>query len=229
MHDVHRDSIIHKKQGIKKADPESPGDRPQPHAQDHNEKHNHMEGGTRDHNSHKQHDGHDIPHGHDHKHEENKYEDHDSDLHIPGADHSHHDNFEDHAMTHMHEHAHSFYHRHHHTHHPEHTSLIHRILLDQLRDWFAVGLMGILIFAGYYKLAPGHLSDGMIICAAVIGIFPMFKNGIFDCVFKKKMSFELLLGIFLIIGLLKGYFLETALISVFLLVGSFFRLNFSWK
>ena len=47
---------------------------------------------------------------------------------------------------------------------------------DPARDWFGAGLMALLIAAGYYKWVPGHLSEGMIVCAAVIGIFPIVKN-----------------------------------------------------
>jgi len=100
---------------------------------------------------------------------------------------------------------------------------------DPVRDWFGAFLMGLLIVAGYFKWLPGYLSEGMLVCAAVIGLFPIVKNGLFDSIYKRKICFELLVGILLLAGLFMGRFLEVALISLFLLVGSFMRLNFSWK
>lgn len=89
--------------------------------------------------------------------------------------------------------------------------------------------MGVLIAAGYLKWLPGHLSDGMLVCAAVIGIFPVLKNALFESIYKRTLRFELLIGILLLAGLFMGRFLEVALISLVLLIGSFMRLNFSWK
>ena len=90
-------------------------------------------------------------------------------------------------------------------------------------------MMGFLILAGYLKWLPGHLSDGMIVCAAVIGTFPILKNALFDCIAARKITIELFLGIILVIGLFAGVFLPVALTSFFLLLGSFMRLNFSWR
>ena len=89
--------------------------------------------------------------------------------------------------------------------------------------------MGLLIVTGYFKWLPGHLSDGMLVCAAAIGLFPIVKNGLFDSLYKRTIRFELLVGILLLAVLFMGKFLEVALIALLLLMGSFMRLNFSWK
>ena len=75
----------------------------------------------------------------------------------------------------------------------------------------------------------GYLSDGMLVCAAVIGIFPLLKNALFDALYARKFRFALPVGILLLAGLFMGRFLEVSLIALLLLVGSFMRLNFSWK
>jgi cation transport ATPase len=106
---------------------------------------------------------------------------------------------------------------------------VHKVFNDPVRDWFAAFLMGLLIVAGYLKWLPGQLSDGMLVCAAVIGLFPIVKNGLFDSIYKRTLRFELLVGILLLAGLFMGKFLEVALITLLLLIGSFMRLNFSWK
>jgi len=100
---------------------------------------------------------------------------------------------------------------------------------DPLRDWFGAFLMGLLILAGYFKWLPGYLSDGMLVCAAVIGLFPIIKNALFESIYKRTLRFELLVGVLLLAGLFTGRFLEVALITLLLLMGSFMRLNFSWK
>lgn len=243
MHDVHRDSILYKDRGkkIKKQDHlhSHEGGSQQQHSDD--RQHNHGEqspggqgSGTQAHGRHDHpHDhGHDHDHrdpgsgGHDHQHAPAAYDEHDHDLHIHHHDHQ---EFQDRAITHLHEHGHNFFHSHHHNHDPEHTTLTHKLFKDPVRDWFAAFLMGLLILAGYLQWLPGHLSDGMLICAAVIGIFPVLKNAIFDCLARRALSFELLAGILLVAGLLWGKFLAAALISLFLLIGSFMRLNFSWR
>jgi len=243
MHDVHRDSLIYKRKNKKKAigrDPdhghaEAHGHDTHDHAHDdehhhdpdhgHGEEHSH---GAHDHHHEHGHD-HAIPHGHDHDHDEEVYTDHESDPHGHSHEHHGHEQFEDRAYNHMHEHGHFFYHRHHHTHHPEHTGVIHKIFKDPVRDWFGAALMGLLIVAGYLRWLPGHLSEGMIVCAAVIGIFPILKNALFECISRRRPSLELLLGALLVAGLFTGMFLETALVALFLLLGSFMKLNFGWR
>ena len=89
--------------------------------------------------------------------------------------------------------------------------------------------MVLLIIAGYFKWIPGHLSNGLLICAAVIGIFPIFKNALFDTIASRRPNLELLLGIALIAGLAMGWYLETSVIALCILLGSFLHLNFSWK
>ena len=236
MHDVHRDSLI---AGGKKRKVEKSG-----HAHSHDDNHgrsqgkenhdvHHHEGHAHDMHDHSHghaHDDHESPHGHDHEHGEGAYEEHDQDLHIHEHDHGHkHGGGEDRAFAHMHEHGHDFFHAHHHTHHPEHTGVVHKIFNDPVRDWFGAALMGILIVVGYLKWLPGHLSDGMVVCAAVMGIFPLLKNALFSAFAKRELRFELVLGILLLGGLLWGEFIKVALISLVLLLGSFLRLNFSWK
>ncbi len=238
MHDVHRDSLIAKgkKRKVKKPDHAHSHDE---HADSHGDDHGHAHG-EKDHGVHSQtghsHDDdthhhdhendHSDPHGHDHDHDDSAYEEHDHDTHVHDHEQK---SFEDRAFAHVHEHGHNFYHAHHHTHNPEHVSITHKIFRDPVRDWFGAALMGLLIVVGYLKLLPGHLSDGMLVCAAVIGIFPALKNALFDCIYKREFRFELLVGVLLLVGLFLGRFLEVALISLLLLIGSFMRLNFSWK
>ena len=207
MHDVHKDSIIvkGKKQTITGT------------GHDHSKVLNH----THDHP---------VSHGHDHEHGEEVYNGHDYDLHV----HKHNSNNRngvafDRAFAHIHEHGHDFFHSHYHTHHPEHAGIMHKIFGDPRRDWFAVVLMVLLIVIGYFKWLPGHLSDGMLLCAAIIGIFPVLKNGVFGCIYRRTFRFELLVGFLLLIGLFMGEFLVVDLITLLLLLGSFLRLNFSWK
>ena len=236
MHDVHRDSLIAKgkKRKVKKSeqahahDEHAHGD---DHGHDHGEKdhgdHSH-DAHSHDHNHDGDHDDHAAPHGHSHDHDEDAYDVHDHDLHThdhgPEGKHT-----EGRAIAHLHEHGHDFFHAHHHTHHPEHAGVIHKVFGDPVRDWFGVFLMGLLIVAGYLQWLPGHLSDGMLVCASVMGLFPIMKNGLFDSIYKRTLRFELLLGILLLAGLFMGRFLEVALITLLLLMGSFMRLNFSWK
>jgi cation transport ATPase len=167
--------------------------------------------------------------GHQHRHDEDAYEDHEEDLHVHKHGSEKHRRVIDRAWNHQHEHAHSFYHVHHHTHEPEHTTLVHKIFKDPVRDWFAVFLMALLILTGIMQWLPGHLSSGMLVCAAIIGIFPLLKNAIFDTIAARRPNLELVLGILLVIGLVMGRFLETACVALFLLIGSFLKLNFSWR
>ena len=242
MHDVHRDSLIAKgkKRKVKKTDHAHSHDE---HADSHGDDHGHTHGDDHDHAHEKKdhdvqghsghshdhdapHHDHEEPHGHEHDHDEDAYEEHDHDLHTHGHERTH---SEDRAFAHIHEHGHDFFHAHHHSHHPEHAGIVHKVFGDPVRDWFGVFLMGILIIVGYLKWVPGPLSDGMLVCAAVIGIFPLLKKALFDCVYNRKFRFELLVGIVLVAGLFWGKFLEVALIVLLFLIGSFMRLNFSWK
>lgn len=208
MHDIHKDSLIYKKKAktTKKSD--------------------HLHSHDNDPNVNKHPHDHSTPHGHKHDHDDSAYEEHDHDIHTHTHDHG---ECEDRAITHLHDHGHHFFHDHHHTHRPEDTSTVHMIFKDPVRDWFGVILMGLLIVVGYFEWLPGHLSTGMLVCAAVLGIFPLLKSAFFDSVAKRRVSFALILGICLLLGLLWGKFLEVALISLFLLVGSFMRLTFSWR
>lgn len=255
MHDVHRDSLIPKKKKRKKKEQHDPGENSHSHDapghdheahshdhDDHNE-HDHEEH-SHDHDEHHEHKyeehshdhhddhDHDVPHGHNHEHDEEEYEDHDHDLHV----HKHHEHddmggrdFGDRAFAHLHEHEHNFIHRHHHDHHPEHTGIIHKVFKDPVRDWFAAALILFLIYAGYNQLLPGNLSNGMLVCAAIIGIFPVIKNALLECITQRAVSLELVIGVILLIGLFSGRFLEVAVASLLMLVGSFMRVNFSWR
>ncbi len=107
--------------------------------------------------------------------------------------------------------------------------MIHKVFKDPVRDWFAALLILLLIYVGYKQLLPGNLSNGMLVCAALIGIFPMIKNALLECITRKKISLELIIGIILLIGLFSGRFLEIAVAALLMLVGSFVRVNFSWR
>jgi len=137
--------------------------------------------------------------------------------------------FGDRAFAHLHEHEHNFIHRHHHDHHPEHVGIIHKVFKDPVRDWFGAVLMLILIYVGYNRLLPGNLSDGMLVCAAIIGIFPVIKNALLECISRHRISIELILGTVLLTGLFTGRLLEVAIAALLILVGSFMRINFSWR
>lgn len=246
MHDVHRDSLIYKKE--KKPKPKSEKhDHSDDHRHDHEDKHGnldkhhhdhegkhehahgHSSGRTHEHDDDRHHDD-STPHGHVHDHGDSAYMEHERDVHLPGTAHKHkREGFEDRAYLHVHDHGHQFYHSHHHSHHPEHTTVTHKVLKDPARDWFGAGLMALLIAAGYYKWVPGYLSEGVIVCAAVIGIFPIVKNALFASIAKRRPNIELCIGSMLVIGLCLGNFLAVAFIALFLLLGSFMRLNFSWR
>ena len=212
MHDVHRDSILSngKTKKIKQNAHE----------------HDHEEHRTDDGHEQDQHHDHEPPHGHQHEHDDSEYTEHEENDHVHSHDHG---TTEDRAFTHVHDHGHNFYHGHFHSHHPEHTTAMHKIFGNPLRDWFAAGLMGVLIIIGYFQLLPGHLSDGMLVCAAVIGIFPVMKNTIFECLAQRRFDVDIVVGALLLTGLLLGRFIEVATCALLLLIGSFLRLNFSWR
>ncbi len=135
----------------------------------------------------------------------------------PGADEAHH-------------HEHEHYHHHHHHHHDSaQTSFFHRIFSDPGRDWFGLGFMVLLIAAGFFKLLPEHLSGGLLVCAAMIGIYPVWKNALFETIFKRQPTVELFASMALIVLLLAGQSLTAALCSLFMLAGSFMNLDFSWR
>jgi hypothetical protein len=237
MHDVHRDSLIHKKKRRNKKEQHDHGENSHSHddhGHEHEEhSHDHDDHSHEEHShDHDEHHDHDIPNGHDHEHDEEEYDGHDADLHT----HKHHDHevfgdrdLGDPAFAHLHEHEHTFYHRHHHNHDPEHTGLVHKVFKDPVRDWFGAVLMLILIYAGYNRLLPGNLSDGVLVCAAIIGIFPVIKNALLECISRRRISIELVIGAVLLTGLFTGRFLEVAIAALLMLVGSFMRINFSWR
>lgn len=234
MHDVHRDSLIQKKQH------RTPHTDKSRQAPEHGHKHDHYHRDENEH-GHEHGQGHDDEHGHDHEHKhaalqyprhdhshgDEAYADHHTDLHR--HEHQEHVGFEDRAYAHVHEHAHTFYHHHHHAHDPEHEGMVHRFFKDPARDWFGAALMVLLIAAGYYRWLPGDLSSGMLVCAAMIGLFPIAKNAVLDCISRRKITFELAVALVLAGGLVAGYYLEVALASLLLLAGSFMKLNFGWR
>jgi cation transport ATPase len=219
MHDVHRDSMLY--QGKSKNTKKSA------HKNDY-EKTRSSDAHEHEHEVNHEHHDHDneIPHGHQHEHDDSEYTEHEEDDHVHSHDHG---TTEDRAFTHVHDHGHNFFHGHFHSHHPKHTTAMHKIFGNPLRDWFAAGLMGVLIIIGYFQLLPGHLSDGMLVCAAVIGIFPVMKNAIFECLAQRRFDADILVGALLLTGLLLGRFIEVATCALLLLIGSFLRLNFSWR
>jgi cation transport ATPase len=229
MHDVDRNSILYR-DWDKKKDPNhthvdhgkghGPKQGSAPHDHDehvHPHDHDHRGGGSRW-----------DPADHDHFHPEAAYENHYQD----GHDHEHHD--EGHysrlrVFTHLHEHQHVFYHAHHHDHDPNQRTLLHKIFKDPVRDWFGVGIIVLMIVIGYFKWLPGYLSDAILVCAAVIAIFPALKNALVSGILKRRLTLELVISLLLVAGLFTGRYLEIALCALFLLMGSFIRLEFSWK
>lgn len=243
MHDIDRNSALYKDWEKKKLKPQhhshadegkhlhgdhghSHNHKPHDHHHDHrdNSAHPHDPSYDHDHDTHT----HLLQENHDHSHDERSYVNHDRDKH--DHDHPPESRFSrDRVFTHLHGHKHMFYHFHHHNHDPAQRNLMHKIFKDPVRDWFGIVIMILMILAGYYHWLPGHLSEGSLVCAAVLGIFPALKNALFDTFTRRHPTFELLISILLIAGLFTGRFLETALISLFLLMGSFMQLNFSWK
>jgi cation transport ATPase len=231
MHDVDRKSIFYRDWDKKKSrdhehidcgDEHGPQHGQLPHGHDHphdeppHEHDHHGDGSRLD------------PADHDHRHPESAYEKHYRDSH----DHHHHAegrSSRDRVFTHLHGHNHVFYHAHHHEHDPNRRSLLHKIFKDPVRDWFGVGIIVLMITIGQFGWLPGVLSDGILVCAAVIGIFPAFKNAVVSAILKRKPTFELVITVLLIAGLFTGRYLEIALCSLLLLMGSFLRLDFSWK
>jgi hypothetical protein len=57
----------------------------------------------------------------------------------------------------------------------------------------------------------------------------LLKNAVFESIARRTFSVEIIPGVLLMVGLLLGNFLQVALLSLCLLVGSFLRLDFSWK
>ncbi len=211
MHDISREALLCK-QGDKR-----------PVQTTHNPDGSHHEG-----HSH----GHDHPHepdaghtheGHGHRHHQHSYPDHAHDEH----GHTHDRGQE--AFHHQHEHKHVFYHSHPHEHDRVRRTLAHRVLKDPARDWFGVGLILLLILVGLFRLLPPELNSGLFLAAAVIALFPALKNALFAALHRKKLSPELLVVAGLLAMLFRGYFLTGAVAGLFLLVGSFLRLDFSWS
>ncbi len=135
-----------------------------------------------------------------------------------------------HGVHEDHHHCHDDHDHHHHDHHHEH----HHDWLDKLMsssgpDWFAVFVMSIFIIAGHFRWLPGTLSDGVVVGAAMIGLYPPLKNSIFTCLHVRRPSAELVVCLVLLVMLFCGMSLEVALCTLTLMLGSFLHFHFSWR
>ncbi len=205
MHDVSRDSLYRKQWEQKKHDI----DPHHLHVDDQEYPHEHHDTALTD-------------EGHGHSHYQHHYHGHSQDEH----DHSH-DHHDDEAHHH-HPHKHVFYHSHLHAHDRVRRTLMHRVFRDPVRDWF--GLSVVLLFGGigFSGILPDKASQGLFLAAALIGLFPAMKNVIRISLLQKKMTLELLVVALLLVLIFSGHFFEAAIASLFLLLGSFLNLNFSW-
>lgn len=211
MHDINRDEIFKKT---------SSGGKSKEHNHSHDDSHTHSSH-THNHHSHNHHHHNDELTGHDHQHED--FEGH---YHF---DHSHDEHFESRAYNHVHEHSHQIRHAHYHKHDPQEDSMIHRIFNNPLRDWFTLIFMSILLVVHQTVSMKTELADGLLVVVVVIGLFPLLKNAIFDGLLRKRILPELVVAIFLIGLLFYGELLTASIITIFICLGSFLNLNFSWK
>ncbi len=108
------------------------------------------------------------------------------------------------------------------------STLIGQVFKDPVRDWFALGLILLFVVIGFSQMLPAKASQGLFLAAALIGLFPAMKNAIRVCLLQRKMTLEILVVTLLLIMLFSGYFFEAATAGLFLLIGSFLQLNFSW-
>ncbi|RMF92869.1 MAG: hypothetical protein D6734_11275 [Candidatus Schekmanbacteria bacterium] len=107
--------------------------------------------------------------------------------------------------------------------------MIHRIFNNPLRDWFTLIFMSILLVVHQTVSMKTELADGLLVVVVVIGLFPLLKNAIFDGLLRKRILPELVVAIFLIGLLFYGELLTASIITIFICLGSFLNLNFSWK
>lgn len=228
MHDVSRDSLL-RDEWDKKKQKYGTGTEYGRDTHHHDDEHDHSCHNDEDDHGHFHHDA-DHSHGavnnHGHSHHESAHKSHDLDDHV----HHHHDrSSRERVYDHLHEHRHVFYHSHHHSHHPDHHSVFHKLFKDPVRDWFALGLMILLIGAAHFQLLPEGLGRGCLIAAAVIGIFPAMKNSLFSALLRRKPNMELAVTVVLVGLLVSGHAFAAALCSLFMLAGSFMKLDFSWR
>lgn len=217
MHDVSRDSFLRKQWDEKKR-------------RSHQHPHNDHESGH--HHSHQERE---CAEGHSHSHSLDILHS-DDERHVHHHDHDgghgthHHEEGDDHhhRFLHAHDHRHVFYHSHGHQHDRVRSTLVHRVLKDPARDWFGVGLVCCCILLGISGIAPPLASKGLFLAAAVIGLFPAVKNAVLTACIEKKISVELFAALLILLLVGSGYFREAALAALFLLLGSFLRLDFSW-
>ncbi|PIE71739.1 MAG: hypothetical protein CSA22_01200 [Deltaproteobacteria bacterium] len=105
---------------------------------------------------------------------------------------------------------------------------MHQVFKDPVRDGFGLGLISLFIVIGVFRIFPEKVSQGLFLSAALIGLFPAMKNAIRVSLLQKKMTLEIGVVALLLTLLISGYFFEAAIASLFLLVGSFLHLDFSW-
>lgn len=243
MHDVKRDSLFEvkdskKKHAQKKSQPQETSHENASHSHDEklaskyegyehrhvhedDEEHEHEDEHFHEH----EHEDEDY-HGHEHNHDEEEYHEHDHDEH-----HHHHPKklFHDRAFEHIHEHGHQFSHSHDHVHHRDETSVAHKWFKDPVRDWFALVVMGILIAVNMMGLARDNLAKGLLVMAAVLGLFPLIKNAVIRGILEKRFVPELGVSLIFIVIMFYGKLLYAAIGVFLILLGSFLRLNFSWN
>lgn len=222
MHDIKRDDIFKKASpGQKHKRQDHSNNKEHSHKNKKDHKHEEHRHNGREHQEHKGHSHEDTFSGHNHEHDE--IEEH---LH---HDHRHEERFESRAYNHVHDHSHRIFHAHHHKHNPEEDSIIHRVFNNPLRDWFALFFMSILLLIHQTVQLNNKLSDGILIVIIVTGLSPLLKNAFFDGIVKKLILPELIAAIFLLGLIFSGELLTGAIITIFIFLGSFLNLNFSWK
>ncbi len=223
MHDINRDDIFKKTSSGQKVKKSS-------HSHGSGEEHSH---GHEGHNHHEHNDEHDRHDEHNHNDEESfTGHDHNHDTldeHFH-SDHSHKESrFESRAYHHVHEHSHKVHHAHHHEHSSDENTLVHRIFNNPLQDWFALIFMSVLLLINQTVPMNDNLDEGFLIVITVMGLFPLLKNAIFEGILKKKILPELLAAIFLFGLIFAGEALTAAIMTIFIFLGSFLKLDFSWK
>ncbi len=226
MHDIHRDSLLTGK-----------GKSPQHHA------------AASEHHGHHQHDEHPDHDGHNHDHSVHHHEHHPEHHHAAADDHHHHDahspyqfwhdtqhheehyHGHDHRMSrervysHQHPHRHVYYHVHQHN----HDTRLQTLFTEGRRDWFALTFMAFLIGVALFAPLPQGLGSGLLVAAFCIGVFPAAKNALFAAIHGRRLSVELFVVLLLLSLLVGGHFVVAAFSALFLLLGSFVHLDFSWR
>ncbi len=213
MHDIHRDSLLTGK-----------------------EKHQHHHASAaHQHDLHHEHSSPDdhyhacqehSTHEHHHHDEHSPYQDWHGSPHHDGHHHTHkHRMSRERVYSHQHQHRHVYYHAHHHS----HDTRLQTLFTEGRRDWFALSFMAVLIGVALFARLPQGLDSGLLVSAALIGIFPAAKNALFAAIYGRKPSVELFIVLGLLSLLFVGYFVVAAFSALFVLAGSFVHLDFSWR